>query len=295
MLFLASEARIIDFEEKMGVLVDLIIGMGIKFIGAVIVVVIGLKVIKVFTKLIKRSLNNSKMEPSVATFLASIINISLKVMVLITGASMMGLEMTSFIAVLSTASLAIGLSLQGSLSNFAGGVLILLLKPFQVGDYIIEDFRKNEGTVVSIEIFYTKLRTSDNRIVIVPNGTLSNNSLTNVAREPYRRLDLTVNVAYNTDIPKVKELLKNLLRSYEYVASDEVRKSIIAVSGLDARSMQIEIRAWVETDHFMDVRYAIFEDIKETFDKNKIEIPFEKLEVNLKNEPKKILEKEYEK
>lgn len=179
---------------------------------AILFIVIGLKVVGIFLRILKRSFERSRMEESVSGFLLSIIRVLGYVLVFITAATMVGFEVTSFVTILGTASLAIGLALQGALSNLAGGVLILLLKPFQLGDYIIENNKNNEGTVISIDIFYTRLRTHDNKVVVIPNGILADNSLVNLTDEIKRKVEIKISIAYNSDIKKIKELVYGIYR-----------------------------------------------------------------------------------
>ena len=170
-------------------------------IVAIVFIFVGIKLTGLLIKLAKRGFDRSRIDESVAGFLLSVLRIVGYILVFITAATIVGIEVTSFVAILTTASMAIGLALQGALSNLAGGMLILLLKPFKVGDYIVEG--SNEGTVISIDIFYTRLLTHDNRLVVIPNGLLTNNSLVNVTSEAKRKLEVTISVAYNTDLKRM--------------------------------------------------------------------------------------------
>ena len=185
--------------------------------------------------------------------------------------------------------MAIGLALQGSLSNFAGGVLILLLKPFVVGDYIIEDSQKNEGTVKEIQIFYTKLSTVDNKTIVIPNGTLANTSLTNVTAKDVRRLDLSIDISYEADLRKAKEIIEGLLKEDDSILKEE--EILVFVDQLGASSVVIGTRAWVKTDEYWPTRWRLLEEIKLALDENHIEIPYQQITLHMKeNDEKKQLQ-----
>ena len=192
-----------------------------------------------------------------------------------------GVTTTSVAAAVASLGVTAGLALQGSLSNFAGGVLILLLHPFGVGDYIIEDTHGNEGTVAEISVFYTKLRTVDNKIIVVPNGTLANSSLTNATRSDRRQMDLKIPIAYDADIRKVKQILYDLAQEEEHRLPEEEIK--VFVSELNDSSVDIGLRFWVPTDDYWNVRWKMLEDIKLTFDEEGITIPFQQVDVNIKS------------
>ena len=269
------------FSER--VLEDLpytILQFGLKAILAVIIFIIGLRAIKLIRKIIKKSLMKANADLGVTQFLDSFIKIILYILLLMVIATGFGFDVTSMIAVLGSAGVAIGLALQGSLSNLAGGVLILILKPFKVGDYIVEDSAKNEGTVTEIQIFYTKLMTSDNRVIILPNGSLANTSLTNVTASPYRRLDLILGISYDSDLKKTKELLQDLLEKDEYILHDRDKK--VYVDFLDQSSVNIGIRCWFRREDYWEGKWRLTEKIKYLMDENGISIPYNQLDVHLK-------------
>ena len=194
----------------------------------------------------------------------------------------LGVATTSMVAVLGSVGLALGLALQGSLSNFAGGVLILWFKPFKVGDYIIEDTHKNEGTVTEIQIFYTKLLTTDNRTVVIPNGTLANSSLTDVTHQDRRRIDLYVGISYDADIKKAKEILKEIIsKEPDRIEAEE---SVVFVDSLEDSNVRLGLRFWVPTTNYWNARWRVTEEMKVMFDENQIEIPYNQLTVSLKKE-----------
>ncbi|MCR5702329.1 MAG: mechanosensitive ion channel [Lachnospiraceae bacterium] len=250
-------------------------------IAAFIFIFIGIKITGWFVKLAKRGFDKSKIDDSVAGFLLSVIRIICYILVFITAATIVGFEVTSFVAILTTASMAIGLALQGALSNLAGGVLILLLKPFKVGDYIVENNGHNEGNVVSIDIFYTRLLTHDNKLVVIPNGILTNSSLVNVTNEPKRKLEITIPVAYNTDIKKMKDIVYGILEADERILDNEAKD--IFINSFDDSGMTIAIRAWTATSNFWSTLWDLRENVKAAFDENGIEIPYNRLEVSMRN------------
>lgn len=260
-------------------MVDKITAYGGRFLVAIVFIIIGLKVVKWITKLIRKSFDRHQLEASVKTFLVSLISIILKILVFLTGASIMGFQMTSFVTILGSAGLAISLSLQGSLANFAGGVLILLLKPFVVGDYIVA--QDGEGTVASIDIFYTRLRTADNQIVIIPNGGLSNNALTNVTKEDFRRVDLMVDIAYDEDIRRARDIIMKVLDEDEAVLSE--KEKVVYVNELAASGVNLGIRAWVSVDKYWQAKWRILENVKYSLDEGQISIPYTTVDINLKN------------
>lgn len=246
---------------------------------ALICLVIGLRLVKWIMKVVRKSFGKSKLDPTVASFLGSIINILLYILVFITVISIMGIQVTSFVTLLGTAGVAIGLAVQGSLSNFAGGVLILILKPFVIGDYIKEDTHGNEGTVISIDIFYTRIRTFDGKVVVIPNGTLSNTSLTNLTKQEKRRIDLVVPVEYEADLRNVKKVLQDVVTSEPMVLQEEPID--IALDEFGDSALTVLVHVWVPTDAYWKTKWNLMERIKLAFDAEKICIPFNQLDVHL--------------
>lgn len=246
---------------------------------ALICLVIGLRLVKWIMKVVRKSFGKSKLDPTVASFLGSIISILLYILVFITVISIMGIQVTSFVTLLGTAGVAIGLAVQGSLSNFAGGVLILILKPFVIGDYIKEDTHGNEGTVISIDIFYTRIRTFDGKVVVIPNGTLSNTSLTNLTKQEKRRIDLVVPVEYDADLRNVKKVLQDVVTSEPMVLQEEPID--IALDEFGDSALTVLVHVWVPTDAYWKTKWDLMEHIKLAFDAEKICIPFNQLDVHL--------------
>ncbi len=250
-------------------------------IVALVFLFVGMKVAKLLVKIIKRAFAKTAMEDSVEGFLLSVIKGILYAIVFVMAISIVGVQVTSLVAILGTASLSIGLALQGSLANFAGGVLILLMKPFKVGDYIIENDKKCEGTVEAIDIFYTKLKTYDNKIIVIPNGNITANSIVNVTAEESRKLDITVGVSYDSDIKLVKDTLTSIVKESPYY--DKTKEMNIFVDSFQDSSIRMGIRCFVKTEDYWAARWGMLEEIKLRFDENNIVIPYSQVEVTVKN------------
>ena len=261
-----------------------LIHFGIKFLLALFFLFVGGKLISLVRKILKTSLKKANAEKGVIQFLDSLVKVILYVVLCAAIASYFGLETTSLIAVLGSAGVTFALALQGSLSNFTGGVLILLLKPFRVGDYIREDNKGNEGTVTEIQLFYTKLRTIDDKVVVLPNGTLANTSLVNISERPIRKLIFTVGISYNSDIPKAKECIRSVLDKSEYVHHDLEYQ--IYVDGLDDSQVTIGIRCMVDGENYFPAKWELLENIRENLEENGVEIPFPQLDVHMKEDLK---------
>lgn len=251
----------------------------VQVIVAIIVLLIGSRIIKFLLKLIRKSLDRSKVEAGVVTFLCSLVKYSLYFVLAMIILAQFGVTTSSVVAVLGSAGLTLGLALQGSLSNFAGGVLILLLKPFVVGNYIIDGATGQEGTVSSITIFYTKLHTVDNRMILIPNGTLSNSSITNVTHMEKRRIDLLIGVSYEANLAKTKQVLLDVVKSEDKILPGEPVD--VYVSELAESSVQMGVRAWVKTEDYWPIRWKMTEDIKNALDANAISIPYPQMDVTV--------------
>ena len=260
--------------------IPVVVNAAIMIVIALIVFFVGKKLIKLLIKIIDKSLQRSSIDEGVRKFLKSLISILLTIFLIIVIAGFLGFETTSMAAIVGSAGLAVGLSLQGSLANFAGGVLILVLKPFVMGDYIIAN--GYEGNVVGIDIFYSKLRTADNKSIVIPNGDLSNSVIVNVTRQPDRRMDLVIGIDYSQNINDVKNVLLGIAENSEYVLQDKAID--IFVDDFDASSVNIGYRVWVKTEEYWESRWRVLENIKEAFDKNNICFPFNQLDVNIKND-----------
>lgn len=248
---------------------------------ALLIWFIGKKLIKLVLKVAKRAMEKGKVDEGVQSFLMSLVRIALYAILIVVLVGTVGIETSSIAAMFASAGVAIGLALQGSLSNFAGGVLILILKPFKIGDYIVA--KGLEGTVVSIDIFYTKLLTVDNRLVVLPNGSLSNSDLVNVSHEPTRRVDLVASVDYGSDIKKVKAILFDIGSNLEYSFEDEGHPVQVYVNSYEASSIDLGLRFWVNAEDYWTAKWEATEQIKEKFDAAGISIPFNQLDVMIKN------------
>lgn len=257
---------------------ELALSWGPKLIGAIIVLLIGLWVIKRITTALSKALDKRDYDPSLKSFLKSILNLLLKVMLVISVFGMIGIEMTSFVAILGAAGLAIGLALSGTLQNFAGGVMILIFKPFTVGDWI--EAQGHSGSVYAIHIINTILKTGDNKTVIIPNGGLFNGSLTNFSTEEKRRVDWTVGIAYGDDYDKAKSVLMDLIKQDERIIN-EPAEPLIALAELGDSSVNLTMRCWVMATDYWSVMRDMNENIYKTFPKEGLNIPFPQMDVHV--------------
>lgn len=248
-------------------------------IVALLILWIGWKLIKWLDKLLLKIFTKKNFDVSLNSFLRSIIIIALKVLLIITVAGMIGIQMTSFIAILGAAGLAVGMALQGTLQNFAGGVIILLLKPYKVGDYIEQG--GISGIVKEIQVFNTLLITLDNKVIVVPNTQLATNTLTNYTRSEKRRVDVNVGIAYGEDIHKARKVLVDLAMSHPDVLKDGADAPVVAVLELGASSINLQLRAWTKTENYWGVMGALTQGTYETLKENQIEIPFDQLQVHI--------------
>lgn len=246
---------------------------------AVVIYIVGKKIIKAIVGIVNKALAKTNMDESVSHFLSKLCNVLLYLMLIIMVVGYLGLPTSSLVALLGSAGLAVGLALQGSLSNFAGGVLILLMKPFKLGDYIVAN--GYEGVVTGIDVFYTRLTTGDNKVIVIPNGVVSNASIQNNTDNYERRVDIIVPIEYKEDFNKVKELLLNLASNNEKVIKDEAHEPIVYLSEFAASSINVGFRVWSKTDDYWDVLWGLQESIKIEFDKNNINIPFDQLEIKI--------------
>ena len=246
-------------------------------VWALIVWIIGKKILKALLKVLGKALDRSRLDDGVTKFMLSLSRFAGNVVLVIMIIDILGFDTTSFIAVLGSAGIALGMSLQGSLANVAGGILILLFKPFAVGDYIVAG--GYEGNVTTIDLLYTKLITIDNKMVTIPNGTLSNSSIVNVASQPQRRLDIQIGIGYSSDLKLAKRLLLDAMNKQAGVLTD--KDIMVVVKSLDDSCVTLETRCWVMTSDYWNVRFALLEGYKETFDDNGIEIPFNQMDVHI--------------
>ena len=252
----------------------------IQLVIAIVILLIGSKIIKMITKMLRRSLERGSAEAGVISFVCSLTKYVLYFLLIMMILSGFGVTTGSVVALLGSAGFTLGLALQGSLANFAGGVLILILKPFKVGDYIIESAGGNEGTVVGITIFYTKLNTVDNKQILIPNGSLSNTTIVNVSAMENRKLDLRIGVSYEANLAKTKEVLRQVVDANELILKDEPID--IFVSELGESSVEMGVRVWVKNEDYWTLRWKMTEDIKNALDANEISIPYPQMDVHMK-------------
>ena len=253
--------------------------LGTRVLLALVFFFLGVQCIKLLRRIIKRSLERANADVGVTQFIDSFIKVGTYAILIMLIATSFGVDAASIIAVFGSAGVAIGLALQGSLSNLAGGVLILVLKPFKVGDYIIEDTNKNEGTVTEIQIFYTKLTTADNKTIILPNGTLANSSLTNVTHTPYRRNEIKIGISYDSDIKTAKKVLMDLLDQDADVLQDEDK--LVFVDDLADSSVVIGVRCWFKNEDFWKGRWRLIEEAKYALEANGVVLAYPQLDVHI--------------
>lgn len=258
-------------------LTDIVMTYGPRVVFAIITLIVGLWIVKILVNVIGKGLDKGDVDEALKGFLSSISGVLLKVLVYITALSVLGIEMTSFVAVLAAAGFAIGMALSGTLQNFAGGVMILLFKPFKIGDYI--DAQGHSGSVKEIQIFNTILTTPDNKTIILPNGPLSTGSMVNYSTEPKRRVDWTVGIGYGDDVDKAYEVIEKLLAGDDRILDEP--KPFIAVKELADSSVNFAVRAWVNSADYWGVFFRMNEEVYKTFDKEGLSIPYPQTDVHI--------------
>lgn len=270
---------LLDFLETMP---EKALHLGIRVVLAVVFFLIGVQVVKLLRKILRKSMQRAGAEVGAVQFVDSFLKTSLYVVLIFLLATSFGVDAASIVALLGSAGVAIGLAIQGSLSNLAGGVLILVLKPFKVGDYIHENTDHQEGTVAEIQIFYTKLVTGDNKVIVLPNGTLANNSIINMSAAKTRRMDIVIGISYDSDIKKAKEALMEVLENDPFVLKDQEMR--VYVSELAASAINLGVRCFFTNEHFWEGKWRITENCKYALDRAGIEIPYPQLDVHMKGE-----------
>jgi len=266
------------FIECKDTMIDFFSKYWLKVLGAILIFFIGRKIISLISKLVEKGLEKSSVELTVCKFLHRVISVVLYLILLVCIAECLGINSTAFVTVLGTAGLAVGLALQGTFSNFAGGVLILILKPFRVNDFIING--DVEGKVKAIDIFYTKIVTADNKKIVIPNGQLANSVTKAVPETSKRRIDLLIPVDYDSDIKKIREVLNDIGRNNEKIKQSNGIG--VTVDNLDASAITIGFRVWVASPDFLSTKCELLEEIIERFKKENISIPFDQLDINIK-------------
>lgn len=253
---------------------------GIRLMICLVVLFIGIKLIKWLVRRIKKGHRFVALEPGLQSFLGSVLYITLDTLLIVTIAAIVGVPMASFVALITSCGVAIGLALQGSLSNFAGGIMLLIFRPFKVGDFI--EALDRTGTVKDISVFYTTLATVDNKTITIPNGTLTNTEVVNYTTATHRRIELTFSVEYGIDIDRMNALLLEEANAHPLVVQEEGKEPFARLSANDASAMTFVLRAWSKGEDYWTVHYDLLESIKKRLDAEKINIPFPQIEVHTK-------------
>ncbi|MDE6212709.1 MAG: mechanosensitive ion channel family protein [Lachnospiraceae bacterium] len=273
----SDELQVGAIEKYLQELPDKLIRFGVRMLLALVVFFIGVQLIKLIRKILRKSFEKRNVDVGVSRFLDSFVKAVLYILLLFMIASYFGLDVTSVVAVVGSAGVAIGLAVQGSLSNFAGGVLILLLHPFKIGDYI-RDSAGNEGTVQEVQLFYTRLITPDRHIVVVPNGALANGNILNMSTVNERRMDIKVGISYDSDIRRAKEVLLELLDEDPGVLQDQEKR--VFVDELADSSVIVNLRCYSTNEMFWETKWRLTEKVKYALDEAGITIPFPQLDVH---------------
>lgn len=281
-LLTVSNTTVAEIETYTSILLQKLFDGSLFIVKKIIIVLliwlIGKKLVKIVLGFLSKTFDKAHMDISLSKFLLSLSKFLLYAVLAVSIISAVGIETSSLVTLIGSLGLTVGLSLQGSLSNFAGGVLLLLFKPFKVGDYIVAC--GCEGTVQVIDLLYTKLATVDNKTVTLPNGTLANSNITNVASEPIRRVDVSIGVSYDTDLKKAKSVLENVIRNNKNVLTDH--DITVFVDALGDSSITLTTRCWTAGENYWTTLWALRENYKEAFDENGISIPFPQMDVHIK-------------
>ena len=268
----------IDWNEVLNTIINWCMTAGLKFVIGLIVVFILFKLINLITKKIYKRLQRRKRDETLSKVGTSVLRISLKVLVFVGFIAYIGIETASISALIAAAGVGVSLALQGSLSNFAGGIIIIVMRPFKLGDFITTNGQS--GTVEDIRMFYTVIITPDNKMVYVPNGSLANNVIVNVSGKATRRVDITMSIAYSADLDEAKKLILAVCDRNEKIFKDPI--PYIAINQFASSSVELVVRVWCESAEYWPIYNYLNEEIKKTFDQNAIEIPFPQLEVKMK-------------
>lgn len=266
-----------NFDRYIEMIKNHAIEFGTNLVIAVIILIVGFWVTKAISKGVNKVLSKRDLDASLRSFLVSILNISLKILVVITALSQLGMQMTSFVALIGAAGLAIGMAFSGTLSNFAGGVMLLIFRPFKVGDYI--EAQGESGTVSEIQIFSTILKTVDNKVIYIPNGALANGNMTNYSHQDTRRVDFTVGIGYGDQYDKAKEVLERFISEEPRIMKDPA--PFIGLHQLADSSVNIAFRVWTKKEDYWPVYFSINEKIYKEFDKEGLNIPFPQMDVHV--------------
>lgn len=268
-----------DWDKISAFLFEFATSCGLKLLAAIIVLIVGMKCIKALSRWLKTSKKLDKLDDSLRSFLSSFSNIVLYIVLVITVAMVLGVPATSFITILASCGVAVGLALQGSLSNFAGGLMILFFKPFKVGDFI--EASGESGTVAEISVVYTVLRTPDNKLITIPNGSLTNSVIENYSTEPTRRVDFTFTADYSCDVEKVKSIISEVINEHPATLKDP--EPFVRLSACSDSALTYTARVWVKSENYWTLFFDVTENVKAAFDKNDITIPYPQLDVHVNN------------
>ena len=258
-----------------------LMSLGYRLLVVAFIIIIGMRIISSVKKMFSRSFERMEMEISLRKFLMSVLSVAMYLLLALIAADKLGFNPASLIAVVGSAGVAVALSLQESLSNFAGGIIIMVMKPFRVGDYIVTTTTGIEGTVKIIGLIYTSLLTPDNRMVVIPNGGLANSSITNVTAEDKRRIEIQVGISYESDLRRAKELLLQILDTHPMALHEEDRMPQVFVWELGSNSVVLGGRLWTKMEDYWTVKFEITEQIKLTFDREGIEIPYQRVDIKV--------------
>lgn len=270
----------IDMQQLSDNVINLVTTHGLKILIAIVIFLVGLWVIGLITKFTRKHMVKTNVDPSLAGFLVSVANVSLKILLIITVVSQMGVETTSFVAVVGAATFAVGLALQGSLANFAGGVLILLFKPFKTGDFV--SGAGETGTVEKVDVFHTTLLSPDNKVIIIPNGPMANSNIINYTTKPIRRVDMSVGISYGADIKQARQVILDVFSKDARIAKDPA--PVVFLTELGDSSLNLSCRVYSANSDYWGVMFDNLEAIKEALDAAGISIPFPQMDVHLSKE-----------
>ncbi|MGS2762115.1 mechanosensitive ion channel family protein [Sinomicrobium sp. M5D2P9] len=266
-------------EEYFNETLTMIVTYAPKVLGAIVTLIIGFWLARVLANYVRRQLEKRNADPSLTPFLTSMVLILVKALVLLSAASMFGLEVTSFVAIFGALAFAVGMALQGNLSHMAAGILILFFKPFRVGDFIVT--QGYSGTVKEIQIFTTILTTLDNRVIIIPNGAITSGPLENLTANPVRKVPMTFGIGYPDDIDKAREVIKRVADECPYI--DHEKPVDILISELADSSVNFAVRPWCKTEDYWNVHFYMQENVKKAFDKEGVGIPFPQRDIHIYN------------
>ena len=275
----ATTVQNIDWMKVWQKVVEWCVTTGVKIIIAIIILIVSFKIINAVTKKITKRLEKKKADPTLSRVLVNVTRISLKILIVLCLVGFLGVQTSSIAAVITSAGVGIGLALQGTLSNFAGGVILVVMRPFKLDDFIIAQGEK--GTVEDIKLFYTTLRTPDNRVVFIPNGSLANGVIVNNSIKEMRRLDIVMSVSYDTNLDLAKNLLKKCMNNNDKVLKDQ--PIFAEISEYGNSSINITTRCWVKNADYWPVNWDLLKEYKNAFDENHIVIPFNQLDVTITN------------